>query len=82
MALPDEILDLLRRDPGERHRVARASARAATLARAGAHALPVVVGDQWATLDTPRHAEDARVAWKVGADLSPGFLALRREASD
>jgi hypothetical protein len=44
--------------------------------------LPVVVGDQWATLDTPRHAEDARVAWKVGADLSPGFLALRREASD
>jgi hypothetical protein len=62
--------------------VARASARAATLARAGAHALPVVVGDLWATLDTPRHAEDARVAWKVGADLSPGFLALRREASD
>jgi hypothetical protein len=62
--------------------VARAAARAATLARAGARALPVVVGDQWATLDTPQDAESVHVAWKVGADLSPGFLALRREPSD
>jgi hypothetical protein len=37
-----------------------------------------VVGDQWATLDTARRAESAQVAWKVGDDLSSGFLALRR----
>jgi hypothetical protein len=61
--------------------VARAAARAATLTRAGARALAVVVGDQWATPDAARHAESVQVAWKVGADLSPGFLALRRLAS-
>jgi hypothetical protein len=58
--------------------VARAAARAATLARAGAQSLALVVGDQWATLDTARRAESAQVAWKVGDDLSSGFLALRR----
>jgi hypothetical protein len=60
--------------------VARAAARAATLARAGARALAVVVGDQWATSDTARRAESVQVEWKVGADLSAGFLALRRQA--
>jgi hypothetical protein len=61
--------------------VSRAAARAATLARAGARALAVVVGDQWATPDIARQAETLRVEWKVGPELSAGFLALRRQSS-
>jgi len=58
--------------------VARAAARPGTLARAGAQALAVVIGDQWATPDTARRAESAQVAWRVGTDLSSSFIALRR----
>lgn len=61
--------------------VARAAARAATLARAGARALAVVIGEEWAAPTAVRQADALRVEWKVGPDLSPGFLALRRQAS-
>jgi hypothetical protein len=58
--------------------IARAAARAATLARAGAPALAVVIGEEWAMPQAARDAEGLRVEWKVGSDLSAGFLALRR----
>lgn len=58
--------------------VTRAAARTATLARAGARALAVVIGDEWASTEAVRQAETLNVAWKVGPDLSSAFLALRR----
>jgi hypothetical protein len=58
--------------------VNRARQRAETLRRGGAQAMAVVIGDDWATLDTQERARVLGVDWKVGADLSEGFLALRR----
>ncbi|HEX9871660.1 MAG TPA: hypothetical protein VGC99_24275 [Candidatus Tectomicrobia bacterium] len=58
--------------------VARAAQRAATLRQAGAQAVAVVIGDAWATPDSRDRALARQVEWKVGADLSEGFLALRR----
>ena len=34
----------------------------------------------WVTLNTHEQAQALGVDWKVGADLSPGFLAFRRLA--
>jgi hypothetical protein len=56
--------------------------RAETLRRGGTQAVAVVIGESWATLDTRERAHTAGVAWKVGADLSEGFLAFRRLASE
>lgn len=61
--------------------VARAAGRAATLARAGARALAVVIGDEWAATEAARQAAALQVEWKVGPDLSAGFLVLRRQSS-
>jgi hypothetical protein len=58
--------------------VARAARRAATLRRAGSPALAVVIGEQWATSDSRDRALAREVEWKVGSDLSEGFLAFRR----
>lgn len=58
--------------------VDRAARRAATLTRAGAQALAVVIGDAWANYDAEDHATDRRVEWKIGPHLSEGFLAFRR----
>jgi hypothetical protein len=60
--------------------VRRAILRAETLRRGGAQAVAVVIGESWATLDSRERAHTAGIAWKVGADLSEGFLALRRLA--
>jgi hypothetical protein len=38
------------------------------------------MGQDWATLDTQERARALKVDWKVGEDLSPGFLAFRRLA--
>jgi hypothetical protein len=62
--------------------VRRAVQRAETLRRGGAQAVAVVIGEHWATLDTRKRAHTLGVAWKVGADFSEGFLALRRLASE
>lgn len=61
--------------------VRRATQRARTLRRAGAQAAAVVIGEAWATLDTRERARALGVDWKVGDDLSEGFMILRRLAS-
>jgi hypothetical protein len=61
--------------------VARAARRAATLRQIGAQTLAVVIGDDWATPDSRDRALARQVEWKVGADLSEGFLAFRRALS-
>lgn len=58
--------------------VNRVMQRAGTLRRAGIQAMAVVIGEGWATLDTQERARALKVDWKVGDDLSPGFLAFRR----
>jgi hypothetical protein len=60
--------------------VRRVVQRAETLRRGGVQAMAVVIGENWATLDTHEQAQALGVDWKVGADLSPGFLAFRRLA--
>jgi len=62
--------------------VRRAIRRAETLQRAGTQAVAVVIGESWATPDTRERAHTLGVAWKVGADLSEGLLALRRLAPE
>jgi hypothetical protein len=61
--------------------VHRATQRARTLQRAGAQAVAVVIGEAWATLDARERARASGVEWKMGADLSAGFLTLRRLAA-
>jgi hypothetical protein len=58
--------------------VARAAQRATTLRQAGARVVAVVIGDDWATLDSRDRALVRQVEWKVGADLSEGFVAIRQ----
>jgi TolA-binding protein len=58
--------------------VSRAAQRARTLRRGGTQAMAVVIGEHWATLDTQERSRALGVDWKVGADLSDGFLAFRR----
>jgi hypothetical protein len=58
--------------------VRRAARRAATLRQATVLAMGTVIGEEWATPDTRERARASGVAWKVGADLSEGFLAFRR----
>jgi hypothetical protein len=58
--------------------VRRVVQRAETLRRGGVQAMPVVIGESWATLDTRERARVLGVDWKVGDDLSTGFLAFRR----
>jgi hypothetical protein len=55
--------------------------RAETLRRGGLQAMAVVIGESWATPDTHERARALGVEWKVGDDLSPGFLAFRRLAT-
>jgi hypothetical protein len=44
--------------------------------------MAIVIGEAWATLDTPERARALQVDWNVGDDLSPGFLACRRLAPE
>ncbi len=62
----------------DREDVERAARRAETLRRAGMHALPVVIGEEWTTPEAREQALARQVEWKVGSDLSPGLLAFRR----
>jgi hypothetical protein len=61
--------------------VLRAGKRAETLQRAGAQVLPVVLGRGWASVEARVEALTRQVEWKVGADLSEGFLTFRRVPS-
>jgi hypothetical protein len=58
--------------------VRRAASRAATLRQAGATAFGVVIGEDWAVWEARDRALTVGVEWKVGPDLSAGFLAFRR----
>jgi hypothetical protein len=62
--------------------VLRASERAETLRQAGAQAVAIVIGDEWANLDSRLRAKARQVEWKVGSDLSEGFLKFRRAPPD
>lgn len=62
----------------DEHDVDRAAARAETLRRAGVAAVPIVIGDAWDHGETRIGAEVKRVEWKIGPDLSEGFIAFRR----
>lgn len=58
--------------------VRRARGRADTLRNLQVPAIPVVIGDEWATTDAQAVAMQEGVEWMVGRGLSPGFLRFRR----
>ena len=62
----------------DRQDVSRAAQRAATLRRSGAHVIAFVIGEHWATDDAREEAQRQQVEWKVGADISAGFLTFRK----
>ena len=61
--------------------VQRAQKRAETLRRAGLQAVGAVTGKEWAEWDTRWLAKESGVEWKVGDDVSGGWLAFRRLAA-
>ena len=60
--------------------ITRVTQRTDTLRRGGIQAMGIVIGEDWATRDTQERARALKVDWKVGDNLSPGFLAFRRLA--
>ena len=60
------------------HDIRRAARRAATLEAAGVQAIGIVIGQQWGTPDARDEAIDQAVQWRVGDDLSDGYLAFCR----
>jgi hypothetical protein len=58
--------------------VMRARQRADVLRRAGVDAIPMVIGEEWATPESRMLAEQNAVEWMLKGDLSPGFIAFRR----
>ncbi len=60
------------------HDVVRAARRAETLRRTGVQAVGMVIGEEWAGLESREQAETRAIQWKVGNDLSEGFLSFRR----
>lgn len=62
----------------DRQDITRVAQRAAMLRRSGAQVSAMVIGEQWATEETRGEAQSQQVEWKVGAELSRGFLAFRQ----
>jgi hypothetical protein len=60
----------------------RAARRAEMVRRSGAQALAVVIGREWAAFESQYEAKVQGVEWKVGPDLSDGFVAFRRAPAD
>jgi K+/H+ antiporter YhaU regulatory subunit KhtT len=58
--------------------VVRAGRRSETLRRAGVAAFGAVIGEDWMAEDTRQLAKTRAVEWKVGDDLSAGFLDFRQ----
>jgi hypothetical protein len=58
--------------------ILRAARRAETLRRVGFQAVPIVIGDDWAAYDSRLQATTKHVEWKVGSDISEGFINFRR----
>jgi hypothetical protein len=63
----------------DRWDVERASRRAAALKQAGIAALPVVIGQGWASSEAAAEAAGQSVEWRVGTEASGGYLDFRRE---
>lgn len=57
--------------------VHRAAQRAETLRLSGAPVMPMVIGDKWAMTGVQAVASGVGVEWKVGDDLSDGFVRFR-----
>jgi len=58
--------------------VRRARLRANTLLAVGIQAIPVVIGEEWATPESQALAQEEGVEWMVGSGVSQGFLRFRR----
>jgi len=58
--------------------VRRAKLRANTLREVGVQAMPVVIGEEWATPESQALAQQEGVEWMVGGGVSQGFLRFRR----
>ncbi len=58
--------------------VVRARRRADILRRAGVNAIPMVIGEEWASPESKMLAEQNAVEWLIKGDLSPGYIAFRR----
>jgi len=61
----------------DRYDVERAARRAATLRRAGATAMGVVIGEEWATPEAYDEAFRRQVEWFIGSEMSDGFREFR-----
>jgi len=62
--------------------VRRAKLRANTLREVGVQAIPVVIGEEWATPESQALAQQEGVEWMVGGGVSQGFLRFRRLPSE
>ncbi|MDW8104420.1 MAG: hypothetical protein RMK92_05355, partial [Armatimonadota bacterium] len=62
--------------------IRRARQRADTLRNVDVAAIPVVIGEEWATGDAQAIAIQEGVEWMVGRGLSPGFLRFRKLRSE
>ena len=60
--------------------VRRATRRAATLRQGGGRVLAMVIGEDWTSREARDQAQALGLEWKVGAELSDGFLAFRRRS--
>jgi len=60
------------------HDVTRAACRAETLRAAKVQAIGMVIGEAWADPEVRQQAEAQAVQWRVGDDLSEGYLAFCR----
>ncbi|MDW8238633.1 MAG: hypothetical protein RMM98_03370 [Acidobacteriota bacterium] len=58
--------------------VERAAQRARVLRRVGLQVVPIVIGKEWANDESRDVAQQDHVEWKVGSDISSGFIAFRR----
>ena len=62
----------------DEHDVGRAARRAETLQQAGVQAMGMVIGRAWLDDEVRRQAEAEGVEWRVGDELSDGYLAFCR----
>ncbi len=66
----------------DRYDVERAARRAATLRRAGAMAMGLVIGEEWATPEAYDEAMRRQVEWFIGSEMSDGFREFRVKRVD
>ena len=64
----------------DHHVIHESTQRAATLRRSGAEVIAIVIGEQWANFEAHDEAVRRQVEWKVGLELSPGFLDFRKRS--